>query len=61
VIGIVERIPDKYAPLLQQLPDVDGKHQLLRELVREVREGLGSYEFSEDLCPGGDPEVPPAA
>jgi hypothetical protein len=48
VIGVIEACPDKYAPLLQQLPDVDGKHQLLREMIREIREVLGGYEFADD-------------
>jgi len=48
VLAIIESIPDKYTPLLQQLPDADGKHQVMREMVREIREVLGSYEFGGD-------------
>jgi phage terminase Nu1 subunit (DNA packaging protein) len=31
VLAIIESIPDKYSPLLQQVPDAEGKHQLLKE------------------------------
>ncbi len=61
VIGILEGIPDKYAQPLHMTADVEGKHQLLQQLVREIREGLGSYEFSATLGAGGDSAVPPAA
>lgn len=61
VVAIIESVPDKYVPLLQQTPDAEGKHQLLREAVREIREGLGSYDFCTDAAPGGDPGVSPPA
>ena len=56
-IAILEGIPDKYAPLLQQTPDLEGKHQLLKEAVREIRTGLGDYEFCVEPAAGGDPAV----
>lgn len=52
-VAILEGIPDKYAPLLQQTPDLEGKHQLLKEAVREVRQGLGDYEFCANPDAGG--------
>lgn len=61
VVAVIEGVPDKYTPLLQQTPDAEGKHQLLKEAVREIREGLGGYEFCTDAAAGGDPGVPPAA
>lgn len=62
VVAIIEGVPDKYTPLLQQTPDAEGKHQLLKEAAREIREGLGAYEFCcAESGPGGDPGVPPPA
>ena len=60
-VAVIEGLPDKYAPLLHQVPDVEGKHQLLKEGVREIREALGSYDFCTEAAPGGDAAVPPAA
>lgn len=60
-VAIIEGMPDKYAPLLHQVPDLEGKHQLLKEMAREIRTGLGDYEFCADPAAGGDPRVPPSA
>jgi phage terminase Nu1 subunit (DNA packaging protein) len=61
VVAIIEGVPEKYAQLLQQTPDTEGKHQLLKEAMREVREGLGNYEFCTEPAAGGDPGISPSS
>lgn len=46
VTAMLEGLPEQYAESLQQTADVDGKHQLLVEMVRAIREALGSYTFA---------------
>jgi phage terminase Nu1 subunit (DNA packaging protein) len=51
-VAVMDGIPEKYAPLLQQTPDTEGKHQLLKDAMREVREGLGNYQFTTEAQHG---------
>ncbi len=44
-VALLEGMPDKYAALLHQTADLEGKHQLLKQMVRDIRAGLGDYEF----------------
>jgi len=46
--------PEKWAPQLEQTPGVEGKHQVLTDMVGELRETMGNYEFSATTHPGGD-------
>lgn len=46
VAGIVDGLAEKYALLLQQVTDVEGQHQLLRSLAKEIRDALGNYDFA---------------
>lgn len=46
VCAVLEGIPERYAEVLQATADVEGKHQLLADLVREVRDTLGGYTFA---------------
>jgi len=48
-------MPEKYAQQLEQAPGVEGKHQVLSDIATELREVMGSYEFSSATHPGGDP------
>lgn len=48
-------MPEKYAQQLEQALGVEGKHQVLSDMVSEIREVLGSYEFSATTHPGGAP------
>lgn len=50
-------LPEKYAQQLEQTPGAEGKHQVLSDLVTEIRETMGNYEFSATTHPGGDPEA----
>ena len=45
VLGVIEGIPEKYAPLLQEAPDLEAKHQVLRAAVREIREILANHKW----------------
>jgi len=46
--------PEKWAPQLEQTSGVEGKHQVLSDMVSELRETMGNYEFSATTHPGGD-------
>lgn len=46
VLNNLQGIPERYAGLLQAVEDVEGKRQLLEDLVREVRDELGNYTFA---------------
>lgn len=46
VAGNVDGLAEKYALLLQQVTDVEGQHQLLRSLAKEIRDALGNYDFA---------------
>ena len=48
-------LPEKYAQQLEQTVGVEGKHQVLADMVVEIRETMGNYEFSAATHPGGDP------
>jgi len=66
VTATLEGIPEKYAEVLQQTGDVDGKHQILVEMVHAIREALGDYTFAIQQIDGavpaaGHPEVQAAA
>jgi phage terminase Nu1 subunit (DNA packaging protein) len=47
-------LPEKYAPQLEQIPGVEGKHQVLSDIVAEIRDVMGNYEYSATTHPGGD-------
>lgn len=66
VLNQLQGIPERYAGMLQAVEDVEGKRQLLEDLVREVRDELGSYAFATKRIHGtdaaaGDAEVSAAA
>ncbi len=45
VLGVILSIPEKYAQTLDLTPGIDGKVLVLQDVVNEIRESLGSYEF----------------
>jgi phage terminase Nu1 subunit (DNA packaging protein) len=59
VSNTVDGLPEKYALLMQQVTDPDGQHQLLRTMVREIRDALGNFDFAAaDASPrGGDSAI----
>lgn len=66
VLNYLQGIPERYAGMLQAMEDVEGKRQLLEDLVREFRDELGSYAFATKRIHGtdaaaGDAEVSAAA
>ena len=61
VVAVIEAGPDKYAMPLHQTPDLEGKHQLLKELTREIRVALGQYDVCTATPAGGAPGIPPPA
>lgn len=54
VAGIVDGLAEKFALLLQQVQDVEGQHQLLRGLAKEIRDALGSFDFAALVADPGD-------
>lgn len=59
-------IPERFAEVLQAADDVDSKHQILEDLVNEIREHLGGYVFAVKRIDGAAPaagnrEIPAAA
>lgn len=54
VLAVLVGIPDKYAQVLELTASVDGKHQVLQELIAEIRDVMGNYEFSAATAAGGD-------
>lgn len=45
-VALITGIPDKYAPIVEAAGTLDGQHAALEEAVEEIRQMLGSYEFS---------------
>jgi len=56
-VAVIDSMPDKYAPLMQETPDLEAKHQLLKEAARQIREALGNYEFCCEAPAGGNTGV----
>lgn len=55
VLATLLAIPDKYAQQLELTESVDGKHQLLQDMVAEIRDVMGNYEFCAAPAAGGNP------
>lgn len=55
ILGTLLAIPEKHAHILEVTEGVDGKRQVLDDLVAELRDALGSYEYLATPAPGGDP------
>lgn len=45
VLAVMMGVPDKYAQVLELTPTQDGKHAVLQDIVSELRDVLGNYEF----------------
>lgn len=45
ILSVLLGIPEKYAQQLEQTAGVEGKHQVLADMVVEIRETMGNYEF----------------
>lgn len=50
-------LPDKYAHTLELTESVDGKHQVLQDMIAEIRDVLGNYEFCAAPAAGGNSGV----
>lgn len=46
VSNTLDGMPERFAPLMEQVGTTDGRFQLLRTMVTDIRKVLGSYEFS---------------
>ena len=57
VLATLLGIPDKYAQQLELTESVDGKHQLLQDMIAEIRDVMGNYEFCAAPAAGGNPGV----
>lgn len=57
VLSVLLGLPDKYAQQLELTESIDGKHQLLQDMIAEMRDVLGNYEFCAAPAAGGDPGV----
>ena len=45
-------LPDKYAQMLELTAGIDGKHQVLQDMIGEIRDVLGNYTFVERAAGG---------
>lgn len=61
VMAVLIGIPDKYAQVLELTASVNGKHQVLQDMVTEMRDVMGNYEFCAAPAAGGDPRVSQSA
>lgn len=57
VMAVMVGIPDKYAQVLELTASADGKRQVLQDMVGELRDVMGNYEFCATASPGGDSRV----
>jgi phage terminase Nu1 subunit (DNA packaging protein) len=57
VLAVLIGIPDKYAQILDLTASIDGKHQVLQDIVSEIRDVMGNYEFSAGSAARGDQRV----
>jgi hypothetical protein len=57
VLAVLLGLPDKYAAQLDLTASVDGKHQLLQDMIAEMRDVMGNYEFCAAPAAGGNPGV----
>lgn len=52
-VALMASMPDKYAPLLSEVAtDPDAIHAALEDLIEELRQQLGDYEFRNDTDRG---------
>lgn len=56
-VALMTSLPDKYAPLLGEVAGPDAIHALLEEMIEELRQQLGAYEFRHDLDSGAAEEA----
>lgn len=56
-VALMMSMPDKYAPLISEAPDADAIHAMLEDLIEELRQQLGAYEFGDDSDYGPDAEA----
>ena len=61
VLAVLLGLPDKYAQTLELTETQDGKHQVLQDLVAEVRDVLGNYEFCAETFDGRNPGLSQSA
>jgi phage terminase Nu1 subunit (DNA packaging protein) len=66
VCAVIDGVPERYAQMLHETADLDGKHQVLLDAAREIREVLGSYEFAvkrvhSEAAAANDSEIQTAA
>lgn len=57
VLAVLLGLPDKYAQQFELTASVDGKHQLLEDMIADMRDVLGNYEFCAAPAAGGNPGV----
>lgn len=46
-VALLTGIPDKYAPIIEAAGSLDAQHAVLEDMVDEIRQMLGSYEFRD--------------
>ena len=60
-VALMLSLPDKYAPLLAEAGSPDAMHALLEDMIEELRQQLGSYEFGDDIDRGATAPADAAA
>lgn len=56
-VALMVSMPDKYAPLISETADPDTIHALLEDMIEELRQQLGAYEFRNDSDHGPTAEA----
>ncbi|QRO34140.1 terminase small subunit [Chromobacterium violaceum] len=56
-VALMVSMPDKYAPLLGEMSTADDIHAALTEMMEELRQQLGRYEFRNDRDSGAAAEA----
>lgn len=54
VMAVLVGMPDKYAQVIELTAGINGKHQVLQDMIGELRDQLGNYEFCAAPAAGGD-------
>lgn len=54
VLAVLLGIPEKFAQVLELTPGIDGKHQVLQDMIAELRDVMGNYEHCTEPAAGGN-------
>jgi len=57
VLSVLVSLPDKYTQVLELTAGADGKHQVLDDMIAEMRDVMGNYEFCAAPAADDDPGV----